>query len=131
MRELNSLEIMERMKKICNVYSDKELAEVVGVKPPSLAGWKNRNSVPLEPLLIVAHRGDVSVDWLLYGDNNQSSLSIDEQMILTAYKKMTTVKKVEIMAMLSGLGESAFGVSHTINGSENNVVTNGNIHINK
>lgn len=130
MRELNSYEIVERMKKVSKSHSDKELADIVGVKPPSLAGWKNRNSVPFEALFFIAENFNVSIDWLLHGQHI-NELTTHEKLALIAFNDLDDRKKLEAIAFMTGLKNSPTSISQTIHGSENNVVGNGDIYVNK
>ncbi|QPB43042.1 helix-turn-helix domain-containing protein [Rodentibacter haemolyticus] len=128
--DLNSYEIIERMKKICDVHTDKELASIIGIQPPSVNKWKTRNLVPLEPLLLVSNRFNVSIDWLLHGQQ-VNELTTHEKLALIAFNDLDDRKKLEAIAFMTGLKNSPVSISQTINGSENNVVGNGDIHINK
>ncbi|CBY80379.1 chromosome partitioning protein ParA [Haemophilus influenzae biotype aegyptius] len=104
--DLNSYEIIERMKKICNVHTDKELATVIGIQPPSVNKWKVRNLVPLGPLLIISNQFSVSLDWLIFGCAS-NDLSTHEKLALIAFNDLDDHKKLEAIAFMTGLKTSS------------------------
>ncbi|KAA6209295.1 helix-turn-helix domain-containing protein [Avibacterium paragallinarum] len=128
-RELNSYEIIERMKKICVVHSDKELAEIIGIAAPNINKWRSKNSVPFDPILKIANTYDVSIDWLIYGKNVDAELSTHEKMALLAFNDLDEREKLESIAFMTGMKNKVISISQTVHGSANNVVGNGNIHI--
>lgn len=58
--------IVSRLKKALNVKTDAELAELLGVRSNTVAGWKKRNSIPFETILEKCP--SVSLDWLFSVD---------------------------------------------------------------
>lgn len=131
-RKLNSLEIMDRMKKISNVSSDKGLAEILGIAPQSITKWKNNDLVPFEQILKIANTYDISIDWLIYGKNASNELSTHEKMALLAFNDLNERQKLNAIAYMTGLhqeSEKQPAIVQTANGDGNNLVGNGNIHI--
>ncbi|MFU2054333.1 helix-turn-helix domain-containing protein [Gallibacterium anatis] len=102
-RKLNSLEIMDRMKKISNVSSDKGLAEILGIAPQSITKWKNNDLVPFEQILKIANTYDISIDWLIYGKNASNELSTHEKMALLAFNDLNERQKLNAIAYMTGL----------------------------
>lgn len=127
--ELNSYEIIERMKKIYNVHSDKELAVAIGITPPNINKWRNKNSVSFDVILKTSRHFNVSIDWLLLGDDTKNKLSTQEKMALIAFNDLDERGKVDAIAYMSGIKNKVASISQTVQGSSNNVVGNGNIHI--
>lgn len=131
-RKLNSLEIMDRMKKISNVSSDKGLAEILGIAPQSITKWKNNDLVPFEQILKIANTYDISIDWLIYGKNASNELSTHEKMALLAFNDLNERQKLNAIAYMTGLHQESGkqpAIVQTANGDGNNLVGNGNIHI--
>lgn len=126
--EINSSEIVDRMKKISNVFQDKELAEILGLTAASIVSWKKRNTIPLENLIKISNQFNVSVDFLLWGEQTEQ-LSTQEKMALIAFNDLDERGKVDAIAYMSGIKNKAASISQTVQGSSNNVVGNGNIHI--
>ncbi|KGQ25081.1 hypothetical protein JP33_07370 [Gallibacterium anatis CCM5995] len=126
--EINSSEIVDRMKKISNVFQDKELAEILGLTAASIVSWKKRNTIPLENLIKISNQFNVSVDFLLWGEQTKQ-LSTQEKMALIAFNDLDERGKVDAIAYMSGIKNKVASISQTVQGSSNNVVGNGNIHI--
>ncbi|WIM82948.1 helix-turn-helix domain-containing protein [Gallibacterium anatis] len=126
--EINSSEIVDRMKKISNVFQDKELAEILGLTAASIVSWKKRNTIPLENLIKISNQFNVSVDFLLWGEQTEQ-LSTQEKMALIAFNDLDERGKVDAIAYMSGIKNKVASISQTVQGSSNNVVGNGNIHI--
>jgi len=46
----------------------KELAEILGITPATISGWKTSKSKPsVDNLMTIAEKFEVSLDWLLLG----------------------------------------------------------------
>ncbi len=124
-RKLNSLEIMDRMKKISNVSSDKGLAEILGIAPQSITKWKNNDLVPFEQILKIANTYDISIDWLIYGKNASNELSTHEKMALLAFNDLNERQKLNAIAYMTGLHQESRkqpAIVQTANGDGNNLV---------
>lgn len=104
MLEINVESILERMKSIIQVKTDKDLAGYLFVKTTTFSNWKKNNSIPLEVLISFLNKHSLSMDWLMFGREQKEELNIDEQMLLSAYQKMDQQKKLEAIAFVSGLG---------------------------
>ncbi|HHF7319050.1 helix-turn-helix domain-containing protein [Haemophilus influenzae] len=132
--DLNSYEIIERMKKICNVHTDKELADFVGVQSAAINKWRTRNSVSFEALFCISENFNVTIDWLLHGKEKSSELASDARMALLAFNDLDDRKKLEAIAFMTGLKTSSSQtgtITQHVSGSKNNVVGNGHIRIEK
>lgn len=60
----------EKMKRLfiaARVKSDTELAEILNIKPPSVAGARKRQTVPGDWIEKIAKSYFISADWLLFG----------------------------------------------------------------
>lgn len=62
--------IFERAKLALGVKTNKELAERLGQAESSVSGWKSRDAIPIDYLLIISKLSNVPVDWILRGDDS-------------------------------------------------------------
>jgi hypothetical protein len=60
--------VFARIKEVLDLRTDAELAWVLGISPQSLWNRKNKNSVPFREALFIAHRANVSLEYLLTGE---------------------------------------------------------------
>lgn len=60
-------EILERLKIITGKKLDKEIAEEMGVKEPTLNRWKARNTIPCEEMILFANKHNVNLNYLILG----------------------------------------------------------------
>ncbi|MGE4294583.1 MAG: S24 family peptidase [Campylobacterales bacterium] len=67
--------ILERLKEILQVGSDRQVALALGVAPDKLAYWKKRNTIPLKTLFAFAKERSVGLGWLLSGEEENRPLS--------------------------------------------------------
>ncbi|MFO1322198.1 MAG: helix-turn-helix domain-containing protein [Burkholderiales bacterium] len=68
MAELNAAEIFERAKSVAGARTDSELATHFGKTANQISVWRQRNTIPIEPLLAFADSQNLSLRWLLTGD---------------------------------------------------------------
>ncbi len=59
--------VMERLKRALKVTNDKELAEVIGLKPNAFYNRKRVESIPYEEIARVANERDLRLDWVVFG----------------------------------------------------------------
>lgn len=79
----SSDEVKERLKITLNIKTDRELAEVLGIAPPSVSNWKKRNTIPYDVCVEVATKHDVSLDWLILGLGPSGNHAIDAKFVST------------------------------------------------
>jgi len=60
--------ILNRLKQVLNVKTDKELTEKLGISYSTLDTWKNRDKIPEKRLLEFSLKYQVPMDWLLTGE---------------------------------------------------------------
>lgn len=60
-------ERMERIFRATNVSNDSELARILGIQPPSVAGARKRKLIPISWIEKIALRYNITTDWLLFG----------------------------------------------------------------
>jgi transcriptional regulator with XRE-family HTH domain len=66
-------QLVERIKIAVGGGNDAEIAERLGVKPPSITHWKNGIGPGRKRLKQIAEEYKVSLDWLQYGDTADSN----------------------------------------------------------
>ena len=103
-------EIFKRLRKLESVETNKELASRLEINEKTLSSWKTKNTIPLESLLSIANKYDISLDWLITGEHKIEPLSATEKMLLGAFNELD--EKQQLQAMLF--------VGNLANGSPNN-----------
>ena len=93
-----SIEIIERMCKIYSVKNMKDLSSALGVGASTVSNWNQRNMIPFDVLLKVSSEKGVSLDWLVFGNAQQQSLSATEKMLLGAFNELD--EKQQLQAVL-------------------------------
>lgn len=64
------MSIFERAKLALGIKTNKELAEKLNQAESSISGWKSRDSIPLDYLVIISKLSNVSLDWIVKGENS-------------------------------------------------------------
>ena len=67
MLDLN--DVIKKIKKIENIKSDKDFADIINIKPDALVQRKNRNSIPHDNIIKYCLKNKVSLD-MIYENNN-------------------------------------------------------------
>ena len=70
--------MLERIKKLYNVKSNKELAQKLEIKQNTVNTWSFREYVPFPVIKQIAIQKNVSFDWLLKGEEPTSSVLQNE-----------------------------------------------------
>lgn len=65
--EVLSDDVKERLKIVLDAKTDKDLADILGISPPSVSGWKKQNTIPYKECAKVAFEKNISLDWLIFG----------------------------------------------------------------
>lgn len=76
----NFTTIMNRIKKEMNLDSDAELCRELGLKTTNYSNKKKENIVPIENIVILCEKNNLSIDFIL--NNNENSIKI------TSFKKL-------------------------------------------
>jgi len=92
----NCDQIVSRIKEILELKSDVELARYFDVTPQAIQTAKNRQ-VPLEWLLIIRDRKNVSLDWLMSGEKTcvKTSENVAEPCPFYAKKLFSEEEKIK------------------------------------
>lgn len=67
MQSISTETMLDRAKFAVKAKTDLALAEFLGVNASTIAGYKQRETVPLEQCIKIAERTGVSLDWLILG----------------------------------------------------------------
>ncbi|MFY1027611.1 helix-turn-helix domain-containing protein [Actinobacillus seminis] len=132
MLEINVESILERMKTVTQLKTDKDLAGYLFVKTTTFSNWKKNNSIPLEVIISFVDKNSLSMDWLMFGKKQDEQLNIDEQMLLSAYRNMDQQQKLNALTFMSGLNNNSTptgqgNVTQSAKGNVTNMVA-GNMH---
>ncbi len=73
------MSMLERAKKAVGTAKDNEFASWLGVAQSVVAGYKRRETVPLEQLIKVSEQSGVSLDWLILGKGEMQGGSTVQQ----------------------------------------------------
>lgn len=126
----NTDAVILRMRQLLQAADLPELAQKLGTSERALREWEEKNAIPLADLLSVANHADVTLDWLIYG-REPAELSVDEEIILTTYRKLPKLQKIDAinyMSRLEGSAQNSVSQSAGANGSNNYI--QGNVTIN-
>ena len=92
----NRLEPMLTERKM----SQKELASIAGVKPPSVSEWKAKGTLPRADTAIkIAQYFNVPIKWLVLGIED-TGFTQDERELLAVYRQLDHDDKVEIIGII-------------------------------
>lgn len=75
-KEADFAAIVARVKSLYEVNKDSDLAAVLGVNRQTVYSWKTRNVIPLEKCMQIATDRQVSLDWILFGQDHASNVSL-------------------------------------------------------
>lgn len=133
MKSFSVDEILKRMRKIYSVETNKDLARELGFSQQVVSGWLTRNSIPLDALLKVNNEKDASVDWLLYGKEEQGrKLDPLEDLLLSSFNELDNKTKMSILSLIHTGGSAAGGINQAAgDNSVNNVFSSDNVMINR
>lgn len=91
--------IIQRIKSICEL---KEL-EKLGISPQSISNWKTRNTIPkADDLYKIAKYLNVTMEWLLTGENPNTELPEDIQKSVTKLLTLTEKQREPINVLIDG-----------------------------
>lgn len=94
---MDRVEMILKQKKL----TQKELAEELGLRRPSLSDWKKNGSVPAgDVCLKIANYLKVSVEWLISG--KEGGLSKEESELLAQWSMLSPEQKNNINILLDG-----------------------------
>jgi HTH-type transcriptional regulator, cell division transcriptional repressor len=87
--------------------SQKDLADIAGVTPPSVFEWKNQGTMPRADTTIkIADYFNVSVKWLITGERD-AELSQEERDLLDAFRLLDDRDQEDVLGIVQGKIERA------------------------
>ena len=72
--ELNTDDIIGRMKEVMNLTTDAQLSRALGTSNKNVSSWRKRNHVPYDDVLMVALNNGTSMEYILTGKPNPGML---------------------------------------------------------
>ena len=95
-----------------NGLNRKQFAERCGIPYPTVIGWTNLNRLPdYSALLKLADFFDCSVDYLMSRQDDignitvVNNLSMDEEKLISVYKRLTSEQKQAVHKLLESMGD--------------------------
>jgi len=70
MKTFSSDDILNRLKSALAASTDKELADLLGIKKATLSNWRTRNSIDFP--LVFSFCEHINIDWLITGRGEQA-----------------------------------------------------------
>lgn len=70
---LNSESVINRMREAISARNDGQVGEFLGSSKQTVYNWKNRGSIPIEYCVKFAAMTGRSLDWLIFGKDEQSA----------------------------------------------------------
>jgi hypothetical protein len=93
---LDAIEIIERLKKVLNANTSKELAIKLNTKQKTIESWVHRKSIPISKIIPILIKHEISLDYILYNKTNHTknpksniptcSTSIEYKILENLYK---------------------------------------------
>ena len=103
-------EVLKRVSSLIGANTDKSLAEGLGVSPQTLSTWKRRNTIPYERLIQFALDQKISLDELLLGKSDSSS--VDPTLFVNIFSTLIYEgKKLPTELILPVIGGGSGGLT--------------------
>lgn len=101
---MNSIEIGERLKIAIkqSKYSQKELSAILQISEDSITRYiKQKQSPKIDTLLEICNVLNISIIWLLTGEENKTtSLTPNEQELLTLFKELPEREQIKVIGIV-------------------------------
>lgn len=89
--------IINRIKSLCDIKS----LEKINITPQIVSNWKSRNSIPrADDLFRIAKYLNVSMEWLLTGENPTTDLPLDIQKVAHELLTVEGKKRDSIISLI-------------------------------
>ena len=87
--------------------SQKDLAVIAGVKPPSVFEWKNDKTMPRADTAIkIADYFNISVKWLVLGEKD-AEFTQNERNLLSFFRQLDSRDQVDVLGIVEMKLENA------------------------
>ncbi len=60
-------DILDRIRQACEIKTNTQLAEVLGISQTSVSKAKTKGHIPSDWIVAISHKYGISADWILYG----------------------------------------------------------------
>lgn len=100
MTEFNNT-FMDRVESVLKErkWTQKEMAESLGLRRPTLSDWKKNGAVPAGDIALkIAEYLNVSIVWLISG--REDGMSNEERWVLSQWKSLDVVQKDTVRTLL-------------------------------
>ena len=101
MTEFNNT-FMDRVESVLKErkWTQKEMAESLGLRRPTLSDWKKNGAVPAGDIALkIADYLNVSIEWLICG--KEGGLNNEERWLLSQWKSLDAVQKDTVRTLLN------------------------------
>ena len=83
---LNAPDVVDRLKTLFLCSSDRELSNLIGRPPTTVSAWRKKNTIPLDLVMDVSSKKQVSLDWLLTGNgsmyrDDDASAAVNDDLV--------------------------------------------------
>ncbi|EXI61656.1 hypothetical protein MHD_05530 [Mannheimia granulomatis] len=117
----STIEVLQRLRKLADVTTNKELATLLGVNEKTLSGWSNRNSMPIETILEAAEKYNCDLNWLLLGESKEQKLDPATAMLLAGFQTLDDKGKLQAVTFIGNLANG----NPTVQGGGVNQIASG------
>jgi hypothetical protein len=93
--------VTDRLKKRLSLHTDKELAEVIGLKPKAFHARKQSGSIPYPEIIGLANRHKLDLNWVFNGESRQEiypSIEINDQKTASKKENLIVIKHQDLVS---------------------------------
>ncbi|WP_203295725.1 helix-turn-helix domain-containing protein [Luteirhabdus pelagi] len=72
--------IIDRLKKLLNLPSDKALCEVLDIKPNTLSTWKRRETLDFNKVIALCNKHELNLNYVFFGEESDT-FSVTEEKV--------------------------------------------------
>lgn len=98
------------------------MAKLTGVAFRTYCDYEAGKSEPRASFFVLAASIGLDVPYVLLGERSQSALSVDEQMLIGAYRSLDTRGRAGVLGMVSGLQQPETTIALAFHGEVGQVV---------
>lgn len=128
MRVFCADETLKRIKNLFDVSTNLEFVKHLPLKEDGTqlsdktpSSWKQKNVIPLDILLFVANKFDVSIDWLLYGETPEPQRDQLTTMALEELAHLNDQQKFKVVSFIKALREEGNSLHAHNQFNQNNI----------
>lgn len=76
--KIDIIDIIGRMKKLCNVKSDTELCDIIKVKRPTFGGWVKRGTIDLNRIIQICEMNNWDLPYVLFDITKENETTVNK-----------------------------------------------------